>query len=104
MPDQNERLPEERRFRILKDLRRYNSVAYACGSTFTVLENPGLSMFKYAKDTEIAVTIKYPDLGIYENERADRFASHELDALVKDRLLEEFGVKKPTVNNCVAAA
>jgi hypothetical protein len=105
MADQVKPFLKRRRFCVLRAIRRYSRVAYECSGTYTVLEDPGKLLSKYPKDLEFSVTLLLEGAGTYERDdmKNECFASHELDALVKDKLLKELDVDL-TVGDCIAAA
>lgn len=88
---EKERFPKCRKFEVHHAFRRYSRLVYGCGAIYTVLEDPHGLMVKYPKTEVFEVQLLLTGAGIYQ--RTDRlsehFAFHELDALVKDKVLHE---------------
>jgi len=89
-------LPQRRKFRVRKAFRRYERLVYMCGGTYTVLEDPRDLLTSYPKDMEFLVELLIEGTGTYKriDDKYERFASHELDHMVKDRVLEELPLPK----------
>lgn len=95
---------ERRRLRVAQAIRRYDRVVYNCGAVYTVLEDAGDGLRKYPAETILDLKLSIPTIGYYESATGELFASHELDEMVKGKILEELEAEQSPQQSAATTA